>query len=252
MSVTASDKLKIACVANSGAKSGVACFSVNKATGLSPLDKALRAMPLGQTTPPKGPTNTISHIFFNSDASALMTTVKGDPPTNKTGFLSVFPVTNGQVSAQETRSSPAGTVVLFGSAPIPGSKDIFVTDAAFGSATLAIAADNKATVKAKTEVPDQAATCWATISDMTKTAFVTDVARNRLVEVDVQTGQLIATLNSANGNPGLIDLVTAGNFVYTLAPGNATVKTAVTVFDISGGRGCKFCPPIPLHFHQLY
>jgi hypothetical protein len=57
------------------------------------------------------------------------------------------------------------------------------------------------------------------------------------VEVDTATGALIKETNLTNGNPGMIDLVSAGNFVYALSPGNATVKAAVTVFDVSGGQG---------------
>jgi len=60
---------------------------------------------------------------------------------------------------------------------------------------------------------------------------------NHLVEVDTTTGQLVKELLSGNGNPGMIDLVSAGNFLYALSPGNGKVKAAVTVFDVSGGRG---------------
>jgi hypothetical protein len=209
------------------------------ANGLAPLDTALRPFAIGQTTPPSGPENTVSQTFFNADDSALLTTVKGNPAVNNTGFLSVFPVANGAVSMQETRSSPAGTAVLFGTALLPNSNNIFVTDASFGSATLSLDAKNIASVVAKTPIADQKATCWAAFSDVTGTAFVTDVAVNHLVEVDTVTGTLIKELNSTNGNPGMIDLVSAGNFVYALSPGNASVKAAVAVFDVSGGRGSK-------------
>jgi hypothetical protein len=238
MSVTLSTTLQQACVANSGAKAGIACFSMT-ATGLKPLDTALRPFNLGQTTPPKGPLSTVSQTFFNTDSTALLTTVKGDPTVNNTGFLSVFPVVNGQVSTQDIQSSPAGTAVLFGTALIPNSNSIFVTDASFGSATLSLSAANIATVSASTKIADQKATCWAAISDVTNSAFVTDVAVNHLVEVDTTTGAIIKELNSTNGNPGLIDLVTKGNFIYALSPGNNATKAAVTVFDISGGQGCE-------------
>jgi hypothetical protein len=238
MSVTISTTLKQACVANSGAKAGVACFSMC-AAGLTPLDTSLRPFEINQTTPPSGPLNTVSQVFFNADSTALMTTVKGDPTVNNTGFLSVFPVINGAVSTEETRSSPAGTAVLFGTALLPNSQ-LFVTDASFGSATLSLSSSNIATISASTKIADQAATCWAAISDVTGSAFVTDVAVNHLVEVDTKTGALIKETNSTNGNPGMIDLVSVGNFVYALSPGNATVKAAVTVFDVSGGQGCKF------------
>jgi hypothetical protein len=238
VSVTLSTKLSLACVANTGARAGVACLTMSP-NGLTPLDKTLRPFALNQSNPPSGPLNTVSQTFFNADSSALITTVKGDPGVNNTGFLSVFPVTNGAVSMTETRSSPAGTAVLFGTALLPNSNNIFVTDASFGSATLSLDAKNVASVVAKTSIADQKATCWAAFSDVTGTAFVTDVAVNHLVEVDTATGALIKELQSGNGNPGMIDLVSVGNFVYALSPGNGSVKAAVTVFDVSGGRGGK-------------
>lgn len=239
MSVALSKPLNQACVANSGAKAGIACFSMCAKNGLTALDTSLRAFNINQTTPPVGPTNTVSQTFFNADSTALITTVKGDPTVNNTGFLSVFPVANNSVSTQDVRSSPAGTAVLFGSALVPNSSNIFVTDASFGSATLSLSAQNIASVSASTKIADQAATCWAAISDVTKSAFVTDVAVNHLVEVDTANGKLIKELNITNGNPGMIDLVSAGNFIYALSPGNATTKAAVTVFDVSGGQGSK-------------
>jgi hypothetical protein len=239
VSVTISTKLSQTCVANSGAKAGIACFSISKA-GLAPLDTTLRAFDLEQSTPPLGPTNTVSQTFFNSDSTALLTTVKGNPAVNTTGFLSVFPIINGTVSRKEVRSSPNGTVVLFGTALIPNSTNIFVTDASFGSATLSLPANNKASMLIATPLEGQKATCWATFSETTQTAFVTDVGVNRLVEVDVGSGEVVKILDSTNGNLGMIDLVSKGRFVYALSPGNGTMKAAVTVFDVSGGRGSKF------------
>jgi hypothetical protein len=240
ISVTLSSNLSLACVANSGSRAGVACLNMSPTAGLSPLDTTLRSFALNQTNPPSGPLNTVSQTFFNADSSALLTTVKGNPAVNNTGFLSVFPVVNGAVSTTETRSSPAGTAVLFGTALLPKSSDIFVTDASFGSATLSLNAENVANVVASTNITDQKATCWAAFSDLTGTGFVTDVAVNHLVEIDTATGQLVKELLSGNGNPGMIDLVSAGNFIYALSPGNGSVKAAVTVFDVSGGRGSKF------------
>lgn len=244
MSVALSEELNQACIANSGAKAGISCFSMTP-EGLKPLDSNLRPFNIGQSTPPVGPTNTVSQTFFNADSTALLTTVKGNPAVNNTGFLSVFPVVNGTVSTQDTKSSPAGTAVLFGTALVPGSSNIFVTDASFGSATLSLSAGFIAKVTASTKIAGQVATCWATISDVTDSAFVTDVAVNHLVEVDPVTGALIKETTLTNGNPGMIDLAAAGRFIYALSPGNRTARTAVTVFDVSGGRGSK-SPTRPL------
>lgn len=62
---------------------------------------------------------------------------------------------------------------------------------------------------------------------------------NYLVEIETATGSIVKSLLSRNGNPGMIDLVSAGRFMYTLSPGNASVGAAVAVFDISGGKGSK-------------
>ncbi|KAH7386163.1 hypothetical protein BKA64DRAFT_645742 [Cadophora sp. MPI-SDFR-AT-0126] len=237
VSVGLSASLSQACVANSGAKAGIACFNMCPRNGLMPLDTTLRPFELNQTTPPIGPLNTVSQTFFNSDSTMLITTVKGDPTKNNTGFLSVFPVVNNTVSQTETRSSPAGTAVLFGTALLPNSSDIFVTDASFGSATLSLSSANIASTVSSTKIADQKATCWAAFSALTGTAFVTDVAVNHLVEIDPSSGSIVKNLVSTNGNPGLIDLVSAGRFVYALSPGNATVGAAVMVFDVSGGKG---------------
>lgn len=240
--VAASKKNKLACVGTTGAKAGISCASFS-AAGLGAMD-ALRPFELNQSTPPKGPLNTLSHTFFSNDQSTLFTTVKGDPTVNNTGFLSSFKVDKSKgamamLSTTDMRSSPNGTAVLFGSAPIPHMSDmLFVTDASFGAAVLSLDAMSKATVKAKQAIEGQRATCWATISKETKSAYVTDVAKNRVVQMSLEDASIIAQLDlSANGDPGLIDLRSAGDFVYALSPGNATIKAAITVLDVSGGQG---------------
>jgi hypothetical protein len=247
--VAASLKNRIVCVGTSGALAGISCSSFS-ARGLHPMDN-LRPFDLGQTTPPVGPTNTVSQTFFSADESMLFTTVKGDPPTNKTGFFSAFPVqrirarsrkgirTKAAVSSIDQRSTPEGTVVLFGSQAIPGTTNVIATDAAFGAAILSVdPASGQATTIATGKVQGQVATCWVTVSPVTGTAFVTDVATNRIVEMSVKDASVLSELDlSANGNPGLIDLRAAGNFIYALSPGNGTTEAAVTVVDISGGSG---------------
>lgn len=207
----------------------------------------LRPFNLGQTTPPVGPTNTVSQTFFSEDESMLFTTVKGDPATNKTGFLSAIPIQQlGMLSNAEVRSVPQGTAVLFGSQTIPGTSNIFATDASFGAAILAVnnmgAMSNSMVGAAATiaagEIDGQVATCWVTISGRTGTAFVTDVAVNRIVEMTLQGADIVSILDlSANGDPGLIDLRAGGDFIYALSPGNGTTAAAVTVVDVSGGPG---------------
>ncbi|KAI4262184.1 MAG: hypothetical protein L6R42_002634 [Xanthoria sp. 1 TBL-2021] len=228
-----SRKNKIACVGNSGARAGVACFDIHFRKGLIPLAKSQIVFPINQTTPPVGPTNTVSHVFFNQDESMLLTTVKGDPMKNNTGFLSMLPVQKGSVGTQDTRSSPPGTAVLFGSTPIPGSKDIFATDASFGAAT--ISTEGTPAVIHNVKIEGQKATCWAAMSAMTKTAFVTDTAQDNLVEVDPRSGEILQNTQLMRGNPGYVDLVVGGKFVYALSPGSkdGMRKAYVAVVDVS-------------------
>ena len=233
VSVAISAKKSVACVANTGAKAGLACFNANAQTGLTPMFRSLIEFPIGQTTPPVGPTNTVSHTLFNEDQTMLLTTVKGDPTKNTTGFLSMLPIAKGAPAAQDTRSSPAGTAVLFCSAIIPGTNNLFATDASFGAATISM--DTPAKVLSKATIGDQKATCWATISPLTKTAFVTDVAVNHIVEIDPRSGDIKHSVNLPNANPGMIDLVAVGKMVYALSPGNGTTKAAVAVMDVSAG-----------------
>ena len=244
--VGASIKNQVVCVGSTGATAGVSCSSFCSESGLGPMD-TLRPFDLGQTTPPVGPTNTVSHVFFSGDEETLFTTVKGDPDKNNTGFLAAFPVTRGGgrpgaaaavVSRDAKTSSPQGTAVLFGSSSIPGSTDIFVTDASFGAAVLAVdGPTGAATVKGKGVVDGQMATCWSTVSSASGSAFVTDVGINRLVEMSTADASIQGVIDlSENGDPGLTDLRAAGNFIYALSPGNGTTKAAVTVVDALSKR----------------
>ncbi|KAL8832658.1 MAG: hypothetical protein Q9170_004798 [Blastenia crenularia] len=226
-----STKNKMACVGNTGAKAGIACFSMSARKGLKPLMKSQIAFDIKQTTPPVGPANTVSQVLFNSDESMLLTTVKGDPMKNATGFLSMLPIHKDCPATQDTRSSPAGTAVLFGSAVIPGTTDIFATDASFGAATISIT--GTPTVLKKATIDGQGATCWAAISPLTNTAFVTDVLVNNLVEIDPNDGKILQNTPLALATPGMIDLVAGGQMVYVLNPGNGTAAASVAVMDVS-------------------
>jgi hypothetical protein len=57
------------------------------------------------------------------------------------------------------------------------------------------------------------------------------------VEIDPASGAIVKETVSDNGNLGMIDLEGKGNFVYALAPGNATRGATVSVWDVSGGKG---------------
>src|SRR5690606_31914368 len=137
--VAVSTKNRLACVGTTGAISGISCSRFSEG-GLGPMD-GLRPFELNQSTPPVGPTNTVSQTFFSEDENVLFTTVKGDTLTTRPGFLSAFTVKqssdgNGvpSLARVDTRSTPDDTAVLCGSQVIPGTSNVFATDASFGAA----------------------------------------------------------------------------------------------------------------------
>lgn len=242
--VAASVKNNLVCVGTTGAKAGVSCARFSR-HGVAAMD-GLRPFDLRQKTPPVGPTNTVSQVLFSEDESVLLTMVKGDPAVKKDGFVSAFSVEAAKdsnnrpikcVSHQDTHSTPNGTLVLFGSQVIPGTSNIFATDAGFGAAILKLdPATKEASTVATGKIDGQKATCWVAISPKTNTAFVSDVGTNRLVEMSLKDASVVSQLDlSCNGNPGLIDLAASGNFIYALSPGNGTTPAAVTVVDVSEG-----------------
>ena len=95
------------------------------------------------------------------------------------------------LSYQETRSGPDGTAVLFGSLPIPGSGNkILATDASFGGVILTVDDGKKAFLSASQAISNQTAMCWLTILDLTSTAFVTDMAKNRIAEMSLKDASI--------------------------------------------------------------
>lgn len=244
--VAASAKNKLACVGTTGAKAGISCAPFSK-NGIGSMD-SLRAIDLVQSTPPVGPTNTVSHAFFSEDESTLFTMVKGDPTVNKTGFMSSLAIEQkkscsgsmaSSAASEDSRVSPPGTAVLFGSQFIPGTNNIFATDASFGAAVLSVdQKSGQASIVRRQTIEGQKATCWAAFAKSTGTVFVTDVALPRIIEMSAKDASIISTIDlSAGGDSGFIDLQAAGDFLYALAPGNGTTDAAITVLDISGGQG---------------
>ncbi|KAJ5234617.1 uncharacterized protein N7469_003785 [Penicillium citrinum] len=233
VTVTASLKRKVACVGYTGAKSGVSCAEI-MTEGLQHMTEVLN-FELRQTTPPVGPTNTVAQVFFAENDTRLITTVKGNPSTNQTGFVSILPFKHSDSSLfeiRDTRSSPAGTAVLFGGVEIPGTSHLFITDASFGATVLGLdRTTDRVFLKDKIIVENQKATCWAAYSSTRKSVFVTDAALNRLIEISTDGAKILSILNLANGDPGLTDLKAVGRFVYALSPGNGTTAAAITVID---------------------
>lgn len=158
--------------------------------------------------------------------------MKANPDTNSPGFVNAYAVEGKSIVRRPVRSEPKDTALLFGFSQIPQTDDFLVTDPSVGAAVLhfdPVSCD--VSTLQTVNITGQTATCWSAISPATGTAFVTDAAVNRLVEISVPAGEIVSVTELENGDAGLIDLVAVGDFVYALAPGNATVMPYVTVFD---------------------
>lgn len=120
---------------------------------------------------------------------------------------------------------------------IPGTSDLFITDASFG-ATVLILDDvtDEVSLKHKITIEGQKATCWATYSPLRESVFLTDAASNRLVEVRNDGSKILTILDLRNGDPGLTDVRAIGHYVYALSPGNGTTVAALTFVDSFKGR----------------
>ncbi|KAK0749203.1 hypothetical protein B0T18DRAFT_427362 [Schizothecium vesticola] len=241
VTVAASRRHGLVCVGTTGSLAGVTCTRVDPATRLLSRFDTLRAFasPLNQTDPPRGPANTVSQVLFDDAEDRLLVTVKGDPGVEgRNGFVAAYEVVGGVVAREPVwTTSPEGTKVLFGAAAVPGGAgEVVVTDASFGAVVIGRDGGVKGGVRA--EVDGQVATCWAAVSRVSGTAWVTDVGRNRLVEVGVagEDGAKVLgviDLSGGSNNTGLVDLATTGDFVYMLSPGDDKAGSGPAVSVVS-------------------
>ncbi|KAK2749738.1 hypothetical protein FQN55_002974 [Onygenales sp. PD_40] len=229
--VAVSAKLSLACVANTGARAGIACFKITK-KGLHSVDNHLRPFELEQSTPPSTTKRSFSDIIFSEDQSALLAFVKGDMATNRTALLAVYPIGSGHVSKHGIMTDLENVSNVFGVVQIPGTHNILATDPSRGAALIKVGKDGKGETLKSIDIEGQMATCWAAYSPASNTVFVTDGAVNRLVDIDAD-GNIITKTPLENGNGAMFDMVAAGDFVYALSPGN---RTAMAVVHVGGGE----------------
>ena len=232
-----------ACCTNTGTISGLACFNMST-TGLVPMGK-LFPYELNQTYPTTFPNSKginqaglpfFTEVIFNDDSSQLIVTQAGNPTINgSSGYILTFPIVHSAVFTPPTVSYPNGTAVMFSALQLPGTRDYFVTDAAFGTAIINVDYDGVATTKSTRPVPGSFALCWAVRNPYTGTIFSDDVGHNIFTESNATTGDIITQYNGTSGAVGNLDLYSVGDKVWALAP-NANM-THIVVIDTSAGPG---------------
>ncbi|PIL31344.1 hypothetical protein GSI_06042 [Ganoderma sinense ZZ0214-1] len=214
------------CTLNGGSVNGVACFTVNKKTGLSPIANSVRSLNLNQTTPATGPAGSASHIIFSEDGKQLMASVKGVPPTP--GFIALFDVKDdGSLSADFKKVAPPGNGALpFSMTLIPGKNAVLSTDPAVGFDVFDLSGNSSSAVK----INGQSATCWSSLSKKTGNFYLTDIGTSIVTEVKVDNNlkaSIVAQYNQTK-NSATIDndvaTINGKDFLYVLAPNTTSIE----------------------------
>lgn len=236
VSVAVSLDLQKVCVGNSAGTGGVSCAAFNLKTGLGAFDE-IRRFNLEQSDPPIGPLNGVSQVLFTPDSEELIAVVKGNGTAVKPSYFETFSVDRRtrQVSHKGMVIDTGETGVAFGVALIPNTNKLLASTVSFGATILDI--DDLGAPLAITNITEQEATCWATVSTFTGTGFVDDVIVPQLTEIDLTTGAILKELPLNDGGQGLIDLEATGTKIYALSPGNGTAPAEVLIFDVSRGPG---------------
>ncbi|KAL9122550.1 MAG: hypothetical protein Q9187_000893 [Circinaria calcarea] len=241
VSVTASLKNKLVCVANAGTPTGLGCASFSPESGIGKMDN-IRPYFTPDGAPSSGTFNLVGGTFFSSNGDAVFTTIMGNGTTFN-GFLSAYPVIDGAVLYEQTTSFPAGLAFFYGATTVPNTSEIFAADIGTGALVIDVNSTLQGETKFIIDLPGQIASCWAEISTKTGTGYITDPFGNSTYAVDVQSGTFLSRLSTV----GAVDFIPGGDFLYVTSLGNAAnpfntnnttiVGPAVFVLDTRGRKG---------------
>jgi len=242
------------CAVNGGFVNGVACYSVDKTKGLTPIANTVRSLNINQTTPANGPAGSVSHVIFNEDESQLIASVKGVPPTP--GIFAVWDIAaDGSLSEDFKAVQPAtGGLLPFSMTVIPGKNAILATDAGVGVDIFDLSGENAGGAAGGNSsvlpITGQGATCWSSHSTQTGNFYVTDIETSQVTEVNVDDNlkaSIVTQYPQGNGTATIDNDIAAVNqkdFMYVLAANATEVKvlalnapgkaTALQTLDIAG------------------
>ncbi|KAF4953560.1 hypothetical protein FGADI_5896 [Fusarium gaditjirri] len=222
--VAYSRKNKLACVANTGTKPGVQCFTVSDCAGLKPQGSFKPLPVFKQTSPPTGPQNTVSDILFNPSETALFVTIKGNGMEN--GFVYAYKVENGRVSEEAVKSQPNNLPVAFGMSFVSDTSAV-VSTPAYGAAFVSITNDLTVITKTKITVPEQMITCWTATSAGSSSVYLLDGAVPDVTALNTETMAIGRTLPGYAAGKGNFDAIISGSKLYALQ-----ATAAIAVFDL--------------------
>ncbi|KAI1078956.1 hypothetical protein F5B20DRAFT_545667 [Whalleya microplaca] len=214
----------LTCVANSGAKSSVQCYTVT-ASGLVPRGAPMPLPLANQTTPPMGPANTASDILFNPSGSALFVSIKGTGAARQPGYLYAYAVSaNGTVDPTPRVSRPAALGLDFSVSFLGRDDRAYVTDPGFGGAFVDIGCDLSVRVARVVNVTGNSAACWSQYSAEFGAVYSLDAGVADITVLDPVSMDIKGTIAGPAAQGGKFDSVVAGEFLYTL-DGVASITT---------------------------
>ena len=202
---------------NGGAKNGIACFSVSQ-SGLRPLDSAARSISpaLQQTTPPKGPDNTVSQVSFSPNHDYVIATVKGIAPT-RLATIFVWKVEDGIVCGDATTTQIPDLYNAFGFSFVGSNDKIFVSSVNYGGSFLALDPSSyQLRQTSNITVPGQAASCWSAYCPELDTAIAVSAGAPLMGLADASTEKLIGALRYDADLMGGLDNVVHGTTMFFL------------------------------------
>lgn len=219
----------LVCVGHGGNPAGVSCASWSP-RGISKFDD-LRSLVLNQSDPPNTSLNLMSQVYFTGDGSWLVVNIRGG--TDTPPFIVKYEVERGGVSDRGDVFLPVGSIAPFGTGVVLGSSLAFISDPNFGGMTIDL--NNPDRPVSNSVVPGQKASCWAKVKPGTASGILADAAIDRIVEVDLFSGEITQEFNSTFGLIGNFDFAIDNSYkVFTMAFSNTDTMTHVSVFDASG------------------
>ncbi|KAK5110383.1 hypothetical protein LTR62_006091 [Meristemomyces frigidus] len=227
-SVTYSRALNTACVLNGGAKAGVMCYHVDRQLGLIPTGSFIQFSKSisNETTPPTGPPESSSQIFFNPTSTVLLVDQKGSKPGS--GHIVTYPIVNGAVTAAEQIDNQFPNIALPFAAVFLDDTRAFIVDPSCGASIFTVPASGHLVQDTHVTIPTQLAVCWANYDARLNTAYAIDVAQALLFTFDATTGALTGSFGPDAIYGGLFDSVISNGLMYSL-----TATDGVVVLDLA-------------------
>ena len=235
------------CVANTGANSGIACFTYSSSSGLKFIPSSFRALNLNLTTPPgnhQGP----GQISFTPDNKGLVLVVKGrNPPVY---LWPVAYVGNSLVLSQSPATSTPNGEDNFAFAFDSSSAFVLADTNPYGniSGLIVVNVDTSGggSVSFGTPryllLPNLHGACWISYGQLTDRFYVSNLGSGIISEIARSGGKLTILNQIVMTNTSLpADQIVLNNFLYV----NDLALNQIWVLSLGGPGGGTWIQRVP-------